>query len=174
MLSQGMKFHVLQATLLTVSYLPLAALFKYVPLYDSLVLYPSILFASLLVCSIHMKSVSRLSIYQKHCWKFLMWAWHWNWRPWPIQWIFWVARYFWCSRFDKPLHNGSTCIATRLIHCGGQKCLQVIHDQRIWGGLLPNFLFAVTRENKFWCRLHPWLIHYFFILGLWGFLWSWE
>ena len=32
--------------------------------------------------------------------------------------------------------------------------------------LLPNFLFDVPWENKFWCRLHPWLSYYCSILQI--------
>ena len=67
--------------------------------------------------------------------KFLMWAWNWNWCLCTIQWIFLMVKYCWCSSFDEPIHNGSTCVEMILIHCGGQRRFQVIHDKNIWGGV---------------------------------------
>ena len=51
--------------------------------------------------------------------------------PGTIQWICWVEKYLWCFRFDETLQNGSTCVSTRLSHCGGLICFQFIYDQHI-------------------------------------------
>ena len=75
-----------------------------------------------------------LSILWKLCWKCLMWAWYCSWWPWSIQHICLVAKYCWCSRFDETIHNGFNLFTTSLIHCCGQLCFRVIHDQGIYGG----------------------------------------
>ena len=106
----------------------------------------------------------RLYIPQRHCWKTP------HVESCSIHRVLRISKYCWCARFDEPLKNGHTYITTSLIHCGGQRRFQVIHDQRIWGGLFPNFLFTVTWEKKIWCRIEPCPSHFlsFFWSGLQG------
>ena len=82
-------------------------------------------------------------------------------------------QHFLCSRFYVPLYNGSTCIPKSPIQCGGQWFFWVIHDQRIWGGFLPKFFFAVPLENKLCYQINHWPRHYFSILEVYVFLWYW-
>ena len=102
-----------------------------------------------------------------------MWAWYFNQCPWTIQRILRAVKNCGCSGFYEPLHNGSTCIPTSLIHYGEQLCLQVINDQRIWRGFLTKILFAVSLKNEFWCQINPWPHHYYSVLGIYVFPWSW-
>ena len=77
-----------------------------------------------------------------------------NW-TWTIQRIFWVDKHCWWYRSDEPLHNGSTCVPTSLIHYGGQRCFQVIHYQLIWGVSFPNFSFLFPGRKYFGAKLNP-------------------
>ena len=68
-LTWRLPWHVFQAPFLPVSYIPLLLELTSVPLYSALLLRPSILLASWLVYSNHLKNVFHLSIYQQNCWK---------------------------------------------------------------------------------------------------------
>ena len=71
-------------------------------------LIPKVLHNSCILISLQQPSdfFPHQSISWNHCWKILTWPWNYNLRPWPIQWIYQVEKYFRCSRFDEPLHNG--------------------------------------------------------------------
>ena len=103
----------------------------------------------------------------------LLWVWYCNWRSCPTKIILRVDNHFWGSGFYKYLQNGHAWFPTSLIYCGGQWCLQVVHNQQIWGvsfsKSLPNFPW----ENECWCLINPCLCHNFYIFRLHAFLWYW-
>ena len=90
------------------------------PLYVALFLDPSILCASELAFSFHLKKKFAYPDPKITVEKLLMWDWYWNKRSWSIQIVCWMDEYCWWSGFDEHLHYGSTCVTTSLIHCGGQ------------------------------------------------------
>ena len=92
-LSLGLTFHVLQAPLMPISYIPHSTYLTTDPLYDALFLRPSIFRAYWLVCSIHL-IFPTYSYSESTIERLLMCPWNFNWLLWPIQNIYQVKNIF--------------------------------------------------------------------------------